>query len=225
MTCKEIAPLLDELVDGTLDDARARAVRGHMVDCGTCVARLAATDELVRAARELEPIDPPASMWDGIAARLDAEQRAEADRPRVWWWWKAWGRFAVPATAMLAAAIVLAVVIARRPHPVVAPSGAPLVAQAPSAEALYAAAVRELEQADADYLQAIGDLKGIIQDERARWAPDVARAFDENLATIDAAVERQREARRKQPGDPAAADALAVAYRREIDFLQEAAVR
>ena len=49
----------------------------------------------------------------------------------------------------------------------------------------------------------------------------MARAYDENLRTIDEAVERSRQAARRRGADATAMDNLAAAYRKKIDFLED----
>jgi hypothetical protein len=224
--CRTLGPLLDEYVDGTLDDVRARAVRGHLRGCAACAGRVAAIQQLVDAAGGLGELDPPSELWARIDARLDAEERQDGDRPRLWWWWQAWGRrvgFAVGAAATALAAAVLFAVRTQATVPL-ADALRPLLPKA-SPEALYDDAVREVARAQTEYQTAVDELRGAAQGERARWRPSVQKAFDDNLAAIDAAVARQAEAARARPGDVAAADALAESYRKEIDFLQEAVVR
>jgi hypothetical protein len=220
--CQDVALLLDELVDGTLDETRERAVRGHLRECIDCARRAEETHRLVAAASQLESLDPPSEMWARLEARLDREEIEFSQKPRWWWWWHAWRRTLLASGLGLAAATT-AVIFFLRTRP--APTSTPAVTASVPPEKLYQAAVDQVERAEVDYTTAIDDLRKIVGEERARWRPEVARAFDENLATIDAAIERQRGLAREQPGDPVASDALAESYRREIDFLQDAVTR
>ena len=220
MTCAEIAPLLDELHDGTLDDARARAVRAHTRTCETCGRELRQLELFAAAAASLRQPDPPSGQWDLIAARLDRE---EGSRSRLWYWWHAWRRQVLTGGLVVSLAGAAALVVTLRPHAAPAPVTAPVARV--TADELYEAALKEVAKAEDDYTTAIGDLRQIVAVERGRWRPEVAEAFDENLAAIDAAVARQAEVARREPGNPELADALHASYRREIDFLQEAVVR
>ena len=40
-TCRQIEPLLDDLVDGRLSAAEQQTVRRHLAACDSCAARLA----------------------------------------------------------------------------------------------------------------------------------------------------------------------------------------
>ncbi len=222
--CREVEALLDEYVDGTLDDVRARALRGHLRGCAACTARVAETQQLVDAAAGLRELDPPSGLWPRIATELDAEDQRLGDRPPLWWWWRAWrGRIGMGAAVLAAVAVGLVFVLQRRQVSL----GEALRAVRPpvSPQLLYDDAVHEVERAEAEYVTAVNDLRAIAQDERTRWRPEVRQAFDANLAVIDAAVARQAEVARSHPGDVAVADALHESYRKEIDFLQEAVVR
>jgi putative zinc finger protein len=222
-TCREVEPLIDELLDGNLDEARERAVRGHLRECLDCAARAEATRKLVDAAASLGPVDAPAALWAGLSARLDAEEIRFSQKPRWWWWWQAWQRRIVVAALVFAAAACGLIILATRPRPAA-------VASAPHArpvdlEQLYVEAVAKVERAGDDYASAVAELKTIVKDERGRWAPAAQAEYDHNLVDIEAAVERQRAAAHKAAGNPAAQDALAASYQREIEFLQEAVVR
>ena len=223
-TCREVLPLLDALVDGELDADRAAAIQAHLGVCTGCQARLDATRELVEAARSLAPIDPPDSLLGATFQRLAVVAAEEAERPPMWWWWKAWRKtiLAGGLASLAVGAFALSLVVrARRQKE---PPPRPPITSVPETD-LYLEAVREVARADEEHARAVAELRQIVAEERPRWRPEVARAFDENLAVIDRAVQRQREIARRQPGDFAAQDALASAYKKELDFLQEAVVR
>lgn len=235
--CRESERVIDELVDGTLDDARARAVRAHTRGCADCARKLELTEEMVAAARRLEPLDPPPAVWERVSAQLDADDRAEAARPRLWWLWQAWKRPVFLGAGFCAATALAILVLTRDPAPSDAPAPAPEAealgprskVQGPESEApmtdLYSAALTEVERADADYRKAIGELRAVVEVERARWSEPTARAFDENLAAIDAAIERQRAAVLREPANLQVVDGLHAAYRKQLDFMQEAVLR
>jgi hypothetical protein len=86
-------------------------------------------------------------------------------------------------------------------------------------------AIDEIQKADAEYQKAMQDLEHAVAAEKPRWRTEVARAFETNLATIDAAVAKQHEAYALHPQDLAALDALQASYQKRIEFLQEAVVR
>lgn len=223
--CGEIVPLLDDYLDGGLDDLRVRAVRAHLRNCIACSARVDTTEQLVGAASSLREIDPPPALWARVTEVLDADDTELAARPRWWWWWQTARSYLFVGAGALAAAAVLLLFLsggvgAQRSLPLAA---ATYVAPAP--ERLYEEALAEVARAEADYQTAVRELRELASKERPRWRAEVQHAFDENLAVIDAAVARQVELWRSQPGNVAMNDALAASYRKEIDFLQEAVLR
>jgi hypothetical protein len=225
-TCREVLAVLDALVDDELDDDRARAAREHLGVCPECRAQEEATRLLVEAARSLPPVEPPASLLDATFQRVAALEAEEASRPPLWWWWRAWRRTVLVGGLATCAVALFALSLARRSgEPRLAPpAAAPVIAEIAEPD-LYLEAIRGVARADQDYARAVADLRQIALRERPRWRPEVAHAFDQNLAAIDAAVQRQREVARRDPGDFAAQDALIAAYAKEIDFLEEAVVR
>jgi hypothetical protein len=228
-TCPEVRALIDDLVDGTLDDERARAVRGHARTCLGCAQAIDATEQLVEAAATLEPLEAPSSLWEGISARLDEQAHEDADRPTLWWRWRAWRTQILAGLGGLAVVAVIAILLSRKGEDV-SPRlpEAPQIASVPGSEPVSSSldmALRELARAEADYGIAVRQLAELVQLEKPHWRPDVTRAFDENLATIDEAIERQRVAAHAQPGDLQAQDVLYGSLKKKIDFLQESIVR
>jgi anti-sigma factor RsiW len=220
----DIERLIDDYVDGALDDLRARAVRGHLRACDDCSAKVEATQNLVEISGSMPALDAPDSLWGRIAADLDADDERLAGRGRLFWFMQSIGRRLLFGGGALAVAGLLVGIIVLHDRKPLAPA-LQAVRLAPSPEAIYQDALREVERADDDFQVAIGDLRTIAKTERDRWAPEVRRAFDTNLAIIDAAVANQAELARRNPGDVAVADTLAETYRKEIDFLQSAVVR
>jgi Putative zinc-finger len=220
----EFEHLVDDYVDGALDDLRARAVRGHLRTCAACSEKVTVTESLVEAAATMPALEAPDSLWMNIAAGLDADEERLAGRGRFFWFMHHLGRRLIFGGGALAVAAVLVGFIYVRGEKPLAPA-LEAVRLAPSPEAMYQEALREVERADADYQVAIGDLRAIAASERGRWAPEVRRAFDANLAVIEAAVARQAELARRNPGDVVVADALAESYRKQLDFMQSAVIR
>jgi hypothetical protein len=220
----DIERLIDDYVDGALDDLRSRAVRAHLRGCASCGHKVEATQQMLAAAAELPALDAPDALWTRISTGLDVEDERLADRGRLYWFLHSLGRRVLIGGGALAVAGMLVGFMALRDRKPLAPA-LQAVRLSPSPEAMYQDALREVEQADADYQAAVNDLRGIAATEKERWQPDVRRAFEQNLAVIDGAVARQADLARRNPGDVVVADALAAGYRKQIDFLQSAVIR
>lgn len=236
MTCEKVKPQLTAYLDGELADDRGSAVRGHLRGCADC--RQAATDEaaLRDGLRVLPPVDPPASLWAGVQARLAAEEVADSERPA---WRRAIARWMPKApqialgSAVLAAAVVLLVIRANRneqttdqPRPsvsaatkidpvVIAPQHAPSAPpvaddQRDVSDVLdgYAGAVSE------EHAVVVRELLPLAQEARARWPEAQRQAFDTRLAELQREVATATTERVRQRH-----------YRGLIRYLQRAAIR
>jgi anti-sigma factor RsiW len=187
--------LLSGYVDGDLELREMARVRDHLDSCASCARTEAELRRTVAMVRSLpNDADPPAALWDRIAAELDAPAPL-------------WQRFLRPVsigvgTLALAAA---ALVFFYKPR-----------------DPLLEHARQEFAAAEEHWAEAARELRQIADGEKKTWRPEVARAFDENLRTIDEAVERSRKAAHRPSADATAMDNLAAAYRKKIDFLEEA---
>src|SRR5262245_39608274 len=116
--CEKIRPRLTAYLDGELADEDGSVVRGHLRECAAC--RDAARDEaaLRDGLRALAPIDPPATMWAGIQARLAAAEVADARKPRWrrqaerWTRWTTWAHWSPSIPQLAAAGLVAAAAVA-----------------------------------------------------------------------------------------------------------------
>lgn len=237
MSCREIQGQLTAYLEGELEDQRGSVVRGHLRACEAC--RQAASDEAkVRdGLRSLPPIDPPASLWAGVQARLAAAEIADAERPA---WKRALARWApkAPTFAMggLAAAAVVTLVVWRAhrtpvdeapPPPIVAVSPArPVVpppvpdhvatpaAPTPDSDDVTADLGRDAERRSASYAQAADELVALATEARAQWSDEQKAAFDAKVGELRAVVGHVAEGRPRQR-----------AWRELIRYLQGAVIR
>lgn len=230
MKCESVREQLTAYLDGELTGDRGSAVRGHLRGCDAC--RDVATNEaaLRDGLRSLPPVDPPASLWTGVQARLAAAEVADAEKPA---WRRALARWAPRAPQLafgsvaVAAAIIFLVVRPGRheepaPH-AIATDVPPVVIkpehkeptppppQPPSdVTAQVAAEPAELTQGYAD---AVKDLREMANEERAKWSDDKKRELDTQLATFDKELASAKTDRARQK-----------AYRAQIRFLQRALI-
>jgi anti-sigma-K factor RskA len=220
MMCRQVQDLVDELVDGALDAERERALRGHLRGCASCSALVAQTEKLVAAAASFGTIDPPASLWEGIAARLDADDR-QAEQHSGWWWrWKAWrGAWVTVGGVALAGAAVALLALGPMRRELPGPVDVELRA------VRFADAASRLAHAETDYAQALGELAVIVEEDKAHWDEAARAGFEENRRAIDAILEQKRQLARLSPDDLELQDALFLAYRRKLELYQDAALK
>ncbi len=230
MTCDDCRTKLTAYLDGELEGDRGTAVRGHLRGCEAC--RKVASDEaaLRDGLRALPPIDPPASLWAGVQARLAAEEVAEAKRPA----WRRWlSHWAVPQQLSLAGAAIatLVVLLVWKSHRVeqAPPPPAPVAVQHPEFQPsvapppappvldtndVTADLVAQPARETASYAQAAAELSKLADAARASWTDERKHAFDAKIATLQGAIDKASDARTRQ-----------AAYRALIRYLQGVTIR
>ncbi|HSR96681.1 MAG TPA: anti-sigma factor [Kofleriaceae bacterium] len=238
-TCKTIQPRLTAYLDGELADDHGSVVRGHLRECSAC--REIARDEasLRDSLRTLAPIEPPASLWAGVQAKLAAAEVADAHAPR---WRRLFARWtpslaSLPrlASGGLVAAAAVALIywrthrIEERQVDQVADQRA-VERSAPAesvkrleprrevsvaaAEDVTADLAAEPARATATYGQAIEELMTLATEARAGWTDERAGAFDARVAALHSAIDRAAQGHAQQR-----------AQRAMIRYLQGAVVR
>lgn len=229
MKCESVREQLTAYLDGDLTGDRGSAVRGHLRGCDAC--RDVATNEaaLRDGLRALPPVDPPASLWAGVQARLAAAEVADAEKPA---WRRALTRWMPKApqvafgSVAVAGAIIFLVVRHREPErvtetvsipPVVIKSEQQQVTPAPTkpeppndVTAQVAAEPAALTQGYADTVK---ELREMANEERARWSDDKKRELDTQLAAFDKEIASAKSDRARQKS-----------YRAQIRFLQRALI-
>jgi hypothetical protein len=227
VTCEDTRPQLTAYLDGELEGDRGSAVRGHLRECEAC--RQVAGDEaaLRDGLRSLPPVDPPATLWSGVQARLAAAEVADSKKPA---WRRAVARWLMPqqlafAGVAFAALAVLVVWKSRRDEPAAPPPPPvavqqvliqPSAAPAPVADSgdvtaeLAAAPARETD----GYADSAAALKKLAIEARSGWSDERKHGFDAHMATLETAIDHADQGRARQ-----------AAYRALIRYLQRVVVR
>ena len=217
MNCREVRALLNDLVDGTLQEAERRTVEGHLkgcVECRTSEAGLRAL--LARVGALPRSIAPVRDAWPGIVSRIGAGEVIESDfagRGRRWY----------PLGAVAAAAAVLIVAVSLVTAVLVGRERAARVALAPvrpGTTAGVAPASLELAQAQATFDAARTQLLAALEARKGSLSPQTLAVVEENLKIIDRAVGEMQAALARDPGNRELPMLLVTAYRQEIDLLQ-----
>lgn len=240
---------LQDLHEGLLSPDVEEEVRAHLAACAACRKEYERLSELMEGLGELPgEAQPERDLWPQIEWRIEkggvpahegrssevlagASSGAEARqgirettkrhgfrRPE-----KAAGRrFSVSAWQMLAASVVVALI-----------SGSAVWAflnRTPVPGATDRAVSRSAAQAagwvDAfdGYDQALSDLETVLKEGRDVLDPETVQVLEENLATIDRAIEQSREALQRDPGSLVLQRLLSENLRRKVDLLRHAAL-
>jgi hypothetical protein len=235
MKCESVREKLTAYLDGELEGERGSAIRGHLRGCEAC--RQTAADEaaLRDGLRSLPPLDPPASLWAGVQARLAAEEVRDAERPT---WRRALGWLRPRAThiglagAALATAIILLVMRMQRddePQVAVTPPAPQNVVFAPqpppeppkpgacdltpSDDDVTASLAAEPARVTDCYVQTARGLLAAAENARAQWPAERQTEFDDELAELQHEVALATEERPRR-----------AAYRKLIRYLRRAAI-
>lgn len=101
----------------------------------------------------------------------------------------------------------------------VVPAGADEISSEKSLEA----AVRAIQRAERDYLEAIQVLSDIVDRRKPSLDPRLVRELDVNLKAINANIEATRKAYYAHPSDPYLAQYMLTAYGKKVELLQDLA--
>jgi hypothetical protein len=236
-TCETIKPRLTSYLDGDLAGDDGSVMRGHLRECAAC--RQIARDEaaLRDALRQLPPVDPPASLWAGVQARLAAAEVADARKPR---WrrgiahlarWAPWAPTmpqVVAGGVLAATAVVMLYWRSERgsaPPPPVVVKSVPAIAPerprppapaatAPTADDVTADLMGEPARTTASYAQTIEELMKLASSASDDWSHEQRVVFEAEVATLRYGIGRAAPGRPQQR-----------AQRTLIRYLQGAAVR
>lgn len=236
-TCTTIRERLSAYLDGELAGDRGSVVRGHLRECAAC--RAVADDEaaLRDGLRGLEPVDPPASLWAGVQARLAAEEVAAAKQPA---WRRALARWREVIAANLrpialgtAAAAGVLVFVAIRHHgarvvdeppapapalaaiaPSPAPPPQPRPPDVPSADDITADLASESARVARAYEQAASEVLALADAARPSWSADKRAQYDQEVLALRGTIANAKTAHDAQRG-----------WRTLIRFVQGAVAR
>jgi anti-sigma factor RsiW len=208
----QITDRLSEYVDDELPPAERTEVDAHLSRCPACSAVVDDLRTLARTARQLPGSLPDRELWTGVAGRIGTNHRL---RPFAL---TARRRFSFTAPQLAAAAIILmllsgGVVYVLRPPSAVVVSDA-LPAHTP--------AVAPASLVDPQYEDAVADLERILAEGRGRLDPATVRALEQNLQTIDAAIEQSRRALEADPANAFLNRHLESARQRKLALLRRA---
>lgn len=195
-TCRDVAPLIDEYLDGKLVPEPHAMVERHLADCPACRAEVESLRSMLAEVHALpRSVPPERDLWSGIAPRLS--------RPSAW----GFARLSrAPRLALqLAAAIGLILIGA-------ALAAAWLAQRAPTA---FATDQARYNAASAALAERLAQEPGVL-------APDTRAVVQRNLAIVDAAIKEAEAALTANPGNTALEQMLITRYEQRLSLLRRA---
>lgn len=227
MRCIDAQKLSSSYLDSDLSPERSAAVRGHLRICDSCSAIFASERDLIDAASELPPLDPPDSIWEAVQARIAEEEVKDSQEwPLGRWFRFHWRPIAGVGLATAMAAVLFVARAQSNSSLAAASEDSNPIAVTTLAEAMEASYEQsrtdELAEADRHYIETIASLRQMLEEDRPHWDADEATAVDAQLAEYRKAAIGTRLAIEGNSITVRDRDLLYAGYRSEIDYLQSA---
>jgi hypothetical protein len=242
--CADVLSVLEDYQDGELGKRRAGQVESHLLSCPSCARALAllkAEDDLYMqyAARLERDLQVSPEIWAKVRAGIGEMERAGRRSPvpsgRILGILSSlWPASPVARQVVIAAAVaivsVAATLIAVRFY-----GGADKgrgdvrgVAQmVPDTQGgdqtSLESAMRSIQRAEQEYLQAIRILNEIVEKQKSSLDPGLLAELEQNLKIIDQNIAATRAAYYAHPSDPDLAHYMLSAYSRKVELLQDLA--
>lgn len=202
---------LSEYLDDELETDARTALEAHLGGCVTCRTDLEALRRVTARAAALPDVPPDTDLWSGIASRIGAPSARESIRqPR---------RFAFTLPQLIAASLALMVLSGSMVW--LARLGGPQ-SDFPVTTANEPAAVTPASFSDGAYDAAVADLQKALDTDRARLDKETIRVLEENLGTIDRAIDQCRAALAADPANVYLNTYLAETLARKLSLLRRA---
>jgi anti-sigma factor RsiW len=202
---------LSEYLDDELGTSERAEVETHLRGCVTCRTDLEALRRVVARAAALPDVSPDTDLWSGIASKIGAPRAGTSGKqPR---------RFAFTLPQLIAASLALMVLSGGMVW--LARLGGPQ-SDFPTTTATGPAAVTLASFADSAYDAAIADLQKALETDRARLDQETLRVLEENLGTIDRAINQCRAALAADPANVYLNTYLAETLARKLSLLRRA---
>jgi hypothetical protein len=225
--------MIEGYQSGELEAQQAVEVRAHLRECEGCGAELALLESeaaicAAYAARTENALEAPPDLWDRALERSKAPavKGVGAGKNRTRWLGALvpsapWLRQALAASLLIAVSVVctLFVVQSRRAKEVTEFQPA----AAASGERSLEAALKSIQRAEQEYLNAIQVLTGVIEKQKSALDPRLIAELQENLKMIDQHIAATRRAYYDHPADAQLALYMLAAYSRKVELLQDLA--
>jgi anti-sigma factor RsiW len=200
---------LSDYIDGDMSVAERIELEDHLARCAECSDTLVGLRRVVARARALEDMTPDADLWPGVAAGIGARL------PRRW-------SFSLP---QLAAASIALVALSSGAGWVLhsgAMSSVAVSPPAPPQPPVPIAPIRAVH-GGGSYDQAVADLEHVLAEGRGRLDTTTVRVLEQNLATIDRAIDQAQRAVAADSANLYLNSHLAATMRRKLELLRQAA--
>jgi tetratricopeptide (TPR) repeat protein len=221
---EQIIDQLSDYVDGELPVLAANELGRHLADCGECRQIVEELRGVKDRAATLPNVPPRLDLWDGVAERIAQPGRGRVLplSPRV----PRRVSFTVPQLAAAGIALMLMsgslVWLAQRGDSRADFPAVGATVSAPAGTPVGEPAVENASLVDAHYEGAVEDLERTLDQGRAQLDPETVRVLEQNLETIDQAIDQCRRALEADPANTYLNNHLAAARQRKLALLRRA---
>ena len=211
---------LSDYIDDEVGGEERRLIDAHLLTCAACRTVVEDLRDVVAHAASLEDTPAAGDLWPGIVARVSVQRPRGGGLVLVRRLLSA-RRFSFTLPQLAAA--TLAVMLLSGGVVWMARSGDPRADFEPlSAQATRTPAVAPAAIADTPYDAAVSDLEAALQAGRTHLDPATVRILEENLASIDRAIDQSRRALAADPANLYLNHHLAAARQRKLSLLRRA---
>ena len=205
---------MSDYLDGEdLTPSERSDIEAHLAACSECRAVLDELREVAALAADLPDRAPDSDLWSGVAARLGTTPTVV---PFVR---QAQRRFSFTLPQLVAAGLALMVVSGSMVW--VSRLGDPRTS-VPVAQAEPEPALAPVALTDVNYDEAVADLEKVLEAGRSRLDPETVQILEDNLRTIDQAIEQARKALRNDPESVYLNSHFAASRNRKLALLRRA---
>ena len=196
---------LSEYLDGELSEHESASVAEHVGGCAECRQVLNELRAVVNRAQRAVDTEPGRDLWPQVEWRIRAKRRFAFTLPQL--------VAASLALMMLSGGMVW---LARL-------GGDQTDFPAVGASSTIDPRMSPARFAVAPYDDAIVDLQETLSEQRDKLDPETVRVLEQNLKSIDAAIEQCRRALANDPMNPYLTDHLVSAKKKKLGLLRRAA--
>lgn len=215
---------LSDYIEDGLGPVERDRVEEHLSECVHCRDVLAELREVIALAKGAQELAPPADLWPAVAASIRSGQPVSSDRDE--------DVIALPTARTspvpvgisgprlaAAAAVLVAISVGSTWWVATASPGAGAAAVADGVPGAVQPAAGYIPE---DLAAQLGALEDVVQAARATLDPTTVEVLEQNLLTIERAIDDSAEALASDPNNEFLLEHLQRMYRRKLTYLQDA---
>jgi hypothetical protein len=233
--CYQVRRVIEDYHYGELEDRQAAKVATHLRACDGCRRELTLLEGEARvyeayAAKTENALDVAPELWKraigGAAPPLPPADGRNARQSEARWLRAVvpaspWVRQALAAALLVAVSVSATLLIVQRQRAKETVALQQEYVAAGSSEKSLEAALKSIQRAEQEYLNAIQQLNAIVEKQKPTLDPRLVAELQVNLKMIDEHIAATRKAYYAHPTDADLALLMLAAYSRKVELLQD----